>query len=170
VSINWEEIRLRHAPDMWSIAWRILKHESDALDCCQDVFTEAFQRTGDNSKESIENWGAFLNWLTTRRAIDLLRKRQRNSQPSLLGEKDVLLADPDVARIPGVDTDWIRDQLVEMKGQMAECFWLCCVDEMSYADVANQLGISTSHVGVNVHRARELLKKRLADRACEKKE
>jgi len=88
----------------------------------------------------------------------------------LLGEKDVLLADPDVARITGVDTDWIRDQLVEMKGQMAECFWLCCVDEMSYADVANQLGISTSHVGVNVHRARELLKKRLADLACEKKE
>lgn len=174
MSTNWEEIRLRHAPNMWSIAWRILKNESDAFDCCQDVFTEALQRTEDDSKEPIENWGAFLNWLTTRRAIDLLRKRKRNSQPSLLGEQDVLLADTSNVENVSLElselTDWVRSQLTEMNSQMAECFWLCCVDELSYAEIAKQLEISTSHVGVNIHRARELLRKRLADRACERKE
>jgi RNA polymerase sigma-70 factor (ECF subfamily) len=155
---------------MWSIAWRILKHESDALDCCQDVFAEALQRSRDNSNGPVENWGAFLNWLTTHRAIDLLRKRKRNSQPSLMGEQDVLQVAASHTADMSVEnselTDWVRNQLAGMNGQIAECFWLCCVDEMSYADVANQLGISTSHVGVNVHRARELLRKRLSEHAC----
>ena len=166
MSTDWEDIRRRCVPEMWSIAWRILKHDSDALDCCQDVFSEAFQRTNDPSKKPIENWEAFLNWLTTRRAIDLLRKRNRKSQPTLLGELDVLMSDPtstDRSTLDGTElTEWVRQQLAEMKGQMAECFWLCCVDQMSYSDVADQLGITSNLVGVNVHRAREFLRERLA--------
>lgn len=112
------------------------------------------------------NWGAFLSWLTTRRAIDLLRKRNRHSQPSLLGDQDVLLTsqlDSTTASLEFSElVNLVRSQLANMNGQLAECFWLCCVEEMSYAEVAEQLGITTGHVGVNVHRARELLMKKLA--------
>lgn len=170
--VDWDEIRKQHATRMWSIAWRILKHEPDALDCCQDVFAEAFERASQSSKEPVENWEAFLAWLTTRRAIDMLRKKKRHSHPSLLGVQDVLQVD----QLNVADShlefsellDFVRDQLAEMNHQMAECFWLCCVGEMSYAEVAQQLGISTNNVGVNVHRAREFLRKRLANRQLKK--
>lgn len=164
--VDWEEIRLQNATRMWSIAWRILQDESDALDCCQDVFAEAIERDKQTPKKPIKNWEAFLTWLTTRRAIDMLRRRNRSSQLSLLGVQDVLLIDQLGTAESNLEfaelKDWVLNQLTNMNGQMAECFWLCCVDEMSYLDAAQQLGISPNHVRVNVHRAREFLKNRIA--------
>ena len=165
VSINWEEIRRVHAPSMWRIAWRILKHEADSLDCCQEVFAEAVERSR-NPDQPIENWSAFLCWLTTRRAIDALRKKSRTTRPRLLGEQDVFQLDAKARVGDAAETEelnqWIRNELAEMPKQMAESFWFCCIEGMSYRDAAEQLQTSTNQIGVNIHRAREILKRRLS--------
>lgn len=77
---NWKDIRQEHGPLVWSVAWRILKHHADALDCSQEVFIEAIQRS---KLHPVENWGAFLRWLTTRRALDLARRRNRTKSVGL---------------------------------------------------------------------------------------
>ena len=72
--IDWDKIRETHAPMVWNTVARILKHQDDALDCFQDVFAEAIER---GRRSPVTDWGAFLRWLATRRAIDYLRRRNR---------------------------------------------------------------------------------------------
>lgn len=157
--VDWEQIRREHAPRMWSIAWRILRHEADALDCCQDVFAEGLERS---QKTPIENWGGYLSWLTTCRAIDALRRRKRNPN-----QVEIEVCGQGQTKDVGSNlefeelTDLVRSHLSQLPTQQAESFWLVCVEQMSYREVADQTGLSANTVGVNVHRARQYLRKTL---------
>lgn len=104
----------------------------------------------------IENWPAFLNWLTVRRALDQLRRRQHAGQwRRVAGAPDFA-----VESEPGCEVEWdelldvLRDELTRIPDQQAEAFWLHCVEELSLAEVAGQLDVSVNHAGVLVHRAR----------------
>jgi RNA polymerase sigma-70 factor (ECF subfamily) len=161
VPIDFEKIRESHASIVWSVAWRILRNHADALECSQEVFLEAYQKS---LTTSVENWGGFLNWLTARRAIDILRKRVR--QPVSQGAE---LADfakkcpPDSAAVLAELTELIRNELRALPSNQAEAFWLTSVEEMSYSEVASQLNIEVNAVGVLVHRARKHLKAALRE-------
>ncbi len=131
---------------------RILKHEADALDCWQDVFLEAWERS---RRGPVTSWEGLLRWLATRRAIDALRRRQRRSAGN---EVDQL---PD--RAPSVEqqasfqelVERVRQELIHLPDKQAEAFWLVCVDQCSYGEVAAQMQIEANAVGVLVHRARQ---------------
>ena len=56
----------------------------------------------------------------------------------------------------------LRLALVSLPAQQAEVFCLRCMSEMSYRDIARQLGIKTSAVGVLLHRARLRLRNLLS--------
>jgi hypothetical protein len=55
--IDFDRIRETHAPLVWSVVARILKHQDDALDCFQDVFAEAIVR---GRGPVVNDWGALL--------------------------------------------------------------------------------------------------------------
>jgi DNA-directed RNA polymerase specialized sigma24 family protein len=65
---DWREIRDRLAALVWTTVYRILKDPAKALDCCQDVFLETFQRA---ERKPVADWPGLLRWLPSRRAIDL---------------------------------------------------------------------------------------------------
>ena len=144
---------------VWSTVARISKHREDALDCCQDVFVEALKRS---RSSPVRDWGAFLRWLATRRAIDHLRRRQRRST-----------AAGNVSLVPGGATsvtedavfselvDVVRNELGNLPDRQAEAFWLVCVEEQSYEEVAQQMGVERNALGVLVHRARQHMRSRL---------
>ena len=165
MSVDWEEIRREHAPLMWEIAWRILQHEADALDCCQEVFAEAVERS---RKAPVENWPAFLNWLTTHRSIDSLRRRKREQNRTSGCTQKLNYISPTNDPVVGSNIEYeeldalVRRHLLDLNQIQAEVFWLACVERMSYQDVAQQTGLTVSAVGVNVHRARDHLKKNLS--------
>ncbi len=50
-----------------------------------------------------------------------------------------------------------------MPADQAEVFWLRTVEELSYEEIAEQMGIDANHVGVLLHRARQKLRQWLAD-------
>ena len=157
---DWEQIRREHAALVWGVAWRILASREDALDCSQDVFLEAFQR-GD--RRPVENWPAFLRWLTTRRAIDMLRRRRRQpvtSEPAVL---DCVGAD---GGGNGGDADLIplvRSTLADLPASQAAAFWMACVEGLSYAAIAAEMQVTVNAVGVLVHRARLRLREALKE-------
>lgn len=158
--LNWREIRDQHAAPVWTTVYRILKDHAEALDCCQDVFLEAFRRA---EKKPVEDWRGLLRWLATRRAIDRLRQRERNNR-RLAGLPDAS-AIPDTRPGP-VDTAelnelvrQVRRELARQPAKQAEVFWLRCVEQMSYAEIAEQLGLDTNAVGVLVHRAKTRLRR-----------
>jgi RNA polymerase sigma-70 factor, ECF subfamily len=150
---NWTELADSYGPLVWRVAWRILQDHDDAADCHQEVFMDAMRRA---SHRPIENWPAFLNWLTVRRALDQLRRRHNGGSRRRLRETPELTVESE----PGRQAEWdelldlLRLELTRIPGPQAEAFWLHCVEELSLAEVAAQLDVSPNHAAVLVHRAR----------------
>ncbi len=139
---------------------RVLNHQADAIDCYQDVFLEVFQKP---DRDKIENPGAYLRWLATRRAIDALRKRRTR-------QNSICPADPasvSVAETPQENVEYaellavVRSELAALPAAQAQAFWLVSVEQCSYEEVATLLETERNHVGVLIHRARRHLQQRL---------
>ncbi len=144
---------------VWSTVARILKHHEDSLDCCQDVFAEALRSS---QREPVRDWGAFLRWLATRRAIDQLRWRKART-----GENQNVVQIEELAATATDDVSFnelvevVRKELGSLPDRQAEAFWLVCVEERSYEEVAREMGIERNALGVLVHRARQQMRHRL---------
>ena len=178
-----EEIRSRYGRLVWSTIYRILRDHAESLDCYQDVFCEILQRaekgTGPICRNGppgashkldlspfpqceVENWPGYLRWLATRRAIDRLRTRQRRQ--GRIDPRDTALVESSAAS-PSESAHFnellelVRHELTKLPPRQAEAFWLACVEEMTYEEVGQQLGVDTSTVGGLIHRARRRLRK-----------
>ncbi len=153
---DWERIVAEHGPAVWTTVFRILKHEADAQDCYQQTFLDAFRA---NRRRPASNWAAFLARIATRRAIDRLRERVSARQRS---REEAQSRGPLDRALPAQQADVeladaLRAALAELPPSQATVFWLRSVEELSYAEIAEQLGISTNKVGVLLHRARAVL-------------
>lgn len=157
---DWEHIRDQFGPLVWEVAMRVLNHEADAVDCYQDVFLEVFQKP---DRSEIEDVGAYLRWLTTRRAIDALRTRQRRDSRTNHSDLETAIASPADGTMADFDEllNILRTELSALPAPQAQAFWLVSVEHCSYDEVAAQMDVERNHVGVLVHRARRQLQQRL---------
>ena len=164
MSVDWRQISEEHGPSVWRTVYKILQSYPESLDCYQNVLLEAFQHSGNRT---IDNWPAYLRWLAVRRAIDHLRRIRRNANLIDHGQDvgDVSLID----RQPGSSlelqelVDRLRVELTALPAAQAEAFWLRFVEQMSYAEIAEQMGIESNAVGVLIHRARTHVRSALSD-------
>ncbi|MEM9644820.1 MAG: sigma-70 family RNA polymerase sigma factor [Planctomycetota bacterium] len=159
---DWDEIRTRHGPAIWATIYRVVRNEADALDCLQEVFTEAFTK---DRQGSIENLPGLLRWLAVRRALDVLRKRKGVSTNDLPDDAIATDSPQSSAQVHAEFEELIevvRRELNTLPSNQAEAFWMCCVEQATYAEAAESMQLSTNHVGVLVHRARSHLKIALA--------
>jgi RNA polymerase sigma factor (sigma-70 family) len=182
---NLEEIRSCYGRLVWSTVYRVLRDDAESLDCYQDVFCELLERTekgkgpicakhpeGRSGKmdlspsphREVENWPGYLRWLATRRAIDRLRARQRRQ--CRLDPRDTALvqssaAGPSETAQFNELVELVRHEVAKLPPRQAEAFWLACVEEMTYEEVGQQLGVETSTVSGLIHRARRRLREAL---------
>jgi len=156
---DWQYIAKEHDPHVWSVAYRVLQDPEDAADCHQDVFVDAMRRT---EGKTIEDWGAFLRWLTVRRAIDRLRGRQRQNEKM---DTDQSVDAVGVASTPSSEAEWnelldiVREELTNIPAIQAQVFWLHCVENVSLNDIAKQLNLSANRTRVLLYRSRKKLRK-----------
>lgn len=155
-----------HGPSVWATVYRILDNHADALDCYQEVFLEAFRRV---DGQIVENWPALLKWLGTRRAIDALRRRKRDKSlpPGNLATLEltsVHVDPPDLMRLELMDR--LKSELANLPNRQGEAFWLRSIEQLTYAEIATQMGTDTSEVGVLIHRARQHLRIALSEFAA----
>jgi RNA polymerase sigma-70 factor (ECF subfamily) len=154
---DWERIVADHGRAVWTTVYRILKHEADAQDCYQQTFLDAFRAS---RQRPANNWAALLARIATRRAIDRLRERvaarnRRRAEHLARGT-----GNPAATSAQHVEldlTDALRAALAELPPSQATVFWLRNVEELSYAEIADQMGFSINKVGVLLHRARASL-------------
>ena len=157
--IDWNTIIEKHGPSVWQTAYRLLGNHEDAADCFQDTFVSAL---GFCRRQQVRNFSALLARLATARAIDQLRRRFRR-----------VPSDSDFADWPTVECEnaspqeqveqqelvsRVRQSLSELPPMEAQVFCLRYLNEMSYRQIADQLGITTSSTGVLLHRARTRLR------------
>jgi RNA polymerase sigma-70 factor (ECF subfamily) len=160
--VDWSQILQQHGPLVWTTVYRLLRHDADAADCFQRTFVSALvlSRT-----QTIRNWPGLLRRLGTARALEALRQRLRQAQRlrPMLAEIAVSSSapQPDQAAASSELSDHLREALAQLDERQAQVFCLICLDGQSYAETADQLELTVSHVGVLLNRARLSLRERL---------
>lgn len=161
---EWTTVYERYSSLVWATVYRILGNHAEALDCCQDVFAEVLKRS---ATQRIRDWPSFLKWLATRRAIDRLRRR-RVDAARFKSDHDITAVpcgalSADAGAISSEIRERLKRELTRLPELQAEAFWLLSVEQMSYEEIGEQLGIEVNQVGVLVYRARQRLREWLAD-------
>jgi RNA polymerase sigma-70 factor (ECF subfamily) len=160
--VDWSQIVRQHGPLVWTTVYRLLRHDADAADCFQRTFLSALvlSRT-----QPVRNWPGLLRRLGTQRALELLRQRLRQAQRlrPLLAEIEVSsdTPEPDQAAVVRELSEHLREALAELDARQAQVFCMICLDGQSYAETADELGLTISNVGVLLSRARLGLRDRL---------
>ncbi|OHB59287.1 MAG: hypothetical protein A2167_05650 [Planctomycetes bacterium RBG_13_46_10] len=157
--IDWQAVVKKHGPVVWSTAYRLLGNHTDAADCFQEAFVCALEVS---RRQYVFNFAALLVRLATARAIDRLRRRMRDSNisPETAGCDDVLSDDIEpYQHIQAKElAEGLREALAQLPQQEAQVFCLRYLNNMSYRQIARQLGIKNSTAGVLLHRARTKLR------------
>ena len=163
---DWDTIVGQQGRVVWRTVYRILGHHADAADCFQETFVSALSAS---RRQRVENWGGFLQRLATARALDRLRHRMRQSG------RDERFADESAVPCPSPGpllqaeahelNDQIRQALANLPPKQAEAFCLHYLDQWSYYEVGQHLGIAANAVGSLLHRARAGLRESLSSLA-----
>jgi len=159
---DWDGILRDEGPAAWRTLWRLLGNRAEVDDCFQETFVSALQYS---RGRDVRHWSALLQRLATARAVDQLRRRYRGR--GAIDES----SDVDAAASPGPGpvelavaselSERLRRALARLPEQQAETFCLHALSGWSYDEVGRQLGMSSSNVGVTVHRARQRLRELL---------
>lgn len=147
---TWDQIVADHGPVVFRLARRILGHAPDSEDVVQEVFLEAFQL---RKKQAVGNWGGLLRMMTTRRALDRLRRR-RQTEPLNELELAHRQDSPCDMAIAAELADRLREAIVQLPDGQAAAFSLRYFDNLTYEQIAEVLGIESSAVGMALHKAR----------------
>lgn len=160
---EWQSIVEEHRELVWRNVYRLLGNHADAEDCFQETFISALKLA---RQEKVRNWPALLRRLATSRALDRLRQRLRqagrfesftaghapasnNPEPDQVIEQQELSAR-------------LRRALTQLPQDQAQAFCLRFMEDMSYRQIARQMGIKSNAVGVLLHRARARLRELLS--------
>jgi RNA polymerase sigma-70 factor (ECF subfamily) len=159
---DWPEILKVDGPAAWRTAYRLLGNRADADDCLQETFLAAVEIS---RREEVRHWRGLLQHLAAARALDRLRQRGRGPR----GQSADWDSLPGPAPPPSQNAEdaelieGLRVALARLAPTQAQAFWLHCIEEWSYAEIAKHLKVSIAAVGVHLHRARQQLRQLLAD-------
>lgn len=164
-----EKFVREYAPRMLNVARRILRDDSAAEDVVQEAFNRAFQKL--SSFEERSTLSTWLHRIVVNQALMSLRTLRRRAEEPL----DHLLPDFD-ANACRIEESWprllsaheiceqnqlraiVREKIDQLPETYRIVLLLRDIEDMSTADVAEQLELSQANVKVRLHRARSALK------------
>lgn len=160
--LDWQVVVEKYGPTVWQTSYRLLGNHADTADCFQETFVSAMEVS---RRQRVRNFPGLLVRLATARAIDRLRRQRR--RPHCNGDK------ADLATLPSANPDPVqqaeqrelaarlRHAMGQLAPQEAQAFCLRYFNDMSYRQIAKQLGIKTNATGVLLHRAKARLRQYL---------
>jgi RNA polymerase sigma factor (sigma-70 family) len=152
----FEVLVWRHGPMVWAACRRALGHPQDAEDAFQAAFLALARRAGALGRgEAVGGW---LHRVAVRAA---LRVRARRRPAAALPE-DVPAApdDPAGRELAGA----VDEELDRLPAPYRAAFVLCCLQGLTNAEAARELGCPVGTVDSRLHAARTRLRARLAGR------
>lgn len=156
---------------VYNTAIGLLQHAGDAEDITQEVFLEVFRSIhAFKGESSLSTW---VYRITLSKALALLRFRKRKKRfavvQSLFGADNRLLNDPAHFDHPGVALEnkemarVLFNAIDRLPDNQKSAFTLHKVEGLSYLEIAEVMETSLSSVESLIHRARQNLRKYLAD-------
>jgi len=155
---DWTTLYEQHSPAVWRAAWRILRDPNSAADCVQETFLAVMTYA---ETESVREWETLLVSVAVRRALSQLKDRSRRR--SSAGTEEIRSAAPSPEQSAAATelAERLREALTSLPDRQAEIFCLRTFQEMTYHEIAEQLGLDETNVGVLLHRARQNLGRQL---------
>jgi len=159
---DWSQILALHGRIVWKTVNHFIEDDTDAADCFQETFVAAFEFS---RKHEIRNWPGLLKRLATTTALKRLRKRTRQTMASV-SVRDAPEIVESVSQPPEVAAghelfERLREALAALPTEQAEACCLRFLEGLSYAEVAEGLGVTVNHVGVLLNRAKVSLREYL---------
>ncbi len=158
----FEVLYRRHVDRVYGLCLRMTGNVSDAEDCTQDAFIQAWAKLGKFRGDSA--FGTWLHRIAVNSVLGRMRKSKRER------ERLQLVADTEPRRVTTPDSGSLRD-LSEAIGRLPEgarhVFVLHAVYGYSHEEAGDMLGIAQGTSKAQLHRARRLLTQQLTKEGFE---
>lgn len=148
------ELFERYQSKIYNYAMSISRNPDDAKDVTQDAFLKVFEALPRHGEDM--NFAAYLFRTTHNLAIDAAKSKARFASPDALdlAEDDRLTADPERTALLKEQQVQIRDAAFSLSDNHRAILALREIEDMSYQEIADVLGMPKNTVGVLLSRAR----------------
>ena len=166
-AVTFEDVVREHQDAVYGAALRILGDRDVALDAANQAFMKAYRSIGSyDPSRPIRHW---LLRIAVNEAITLGRRRTRDRSRQAPETEAAAIADraatPEAETLDRESRDGIRAAVAQLHEPYRAVVVLRYFNELSVDEVAAVLGRSPSTVGVQLLRARQLLRKVLEGRS-----
>jgi RNA polymerase sigma-70 factor (ECF subfamily) len=158
----FEEIVRRHQQQVYRVALRIVRRHEVADDVAQEAFIRAYQSL--DRFDLSRPFGPWIRRIAANLAVNHLRSpraREDELQETAQGPTGGG-SDPLGEAMAGEARDALDQALARLPAEQRAVFVLRAVEELTYAEIAEALGISEGTVMSRLFRAREKLRVALA--------
>ncbi len=158
--VDWSELIEHHGRSMWRIIYRLVNNANDADDGFQEVFLAAYKIA---ERESVVDFGRLLRRIAYVSGLRVLRDRYASSSvTSLASIAEFDSPNPEPSPISAAQeaelAEALRHALTLLPDDQAIAHCLKYQEGWDYEQIAEQLGVTTNHVGVLLNRARKRLR------------
>ena len=162
-AVTFEDVVREHEGAVYGAALRVLGDRQLALDAASQAFLKAYRSIGSyDPSRPIKHW---LLRIAVNEAITIgrarTRERARHAPEAEAAEVPDRTATPETESLDRESRDAIRAAVTRLPELYREVVVLRYFNELSVDEVAAVLGRSSSTVGVQLLRARQLLRKAL---------
>ena len=160
---DWHQIVEQYGVDVWRIVYRLVNDQSDAEDCFQEVFLAALRLA---ERGEVRDHSRLLRRIAYVQGMRCLRDRYRGRPTNVDSPNEVEVpkrrpSPCDIAQETEL-VEALRCALAQLPHAQAEAHCLRYQGGWTYEEIASELGVSISNVGVLLNRARKQLSVLLA--------
>ncbi len=151
---------IRHK--LYRFALRITGSVHEAEDVVQEVLEKVW-KTAPEQVGNIQNWEAWCMTLTRNRSLDKTRSQTLRRAAPLEGvaERSSDTATPAQATEQNDLVNRVKMMMQQLPEKQRLVMHLRDIEELSYDEIAESLGISLDQVKVNLHRARKSIREKM---------
>ena len=156
----WGTLYHDYAPAMFRFCRRALPTREDAEDATMDIFIKLQRNLG--QYDSTRSFSAWLYKVAANHCWDILRRRKIRQDKETEDVENVPLEHPDPSALDKMieerSSEEVRKALAKMGARARMALVMRYYSDMSYDEIADELGVRRQFVGVVLLRARHELR------------
>jgi RNA polymerase sigma factor (sigma-70 family) len=164
----WGELYRGYAPAIFRFCRRAMPTREDAEDATMDIFTKLREKL--DQYDQTRSFSAWLYRVAANHCWDILRRRKIRQDKETEDVESVPLEHPDANQLEKLieqrTSDEVRRALDKLGARARMALVMRYYSDMSYDEIAEELGVRRAFVGVVLLRARHELREALEGKAA----